>query len=221
MLKELRRLFRQTSLLQEAFDESLEMLRGCQEMVHTSIDSLRYSDSATVAVDIQERDRQINAYEQDVRRKVLTHLATSSPADLHSSLVLTSVVISIERIGDYSKNIYDLAQHHPARLSAGPWEQEVQTMENTIKKAFTELITVLQQDDAEGALELYEEIVDATHVCNDIIAALIKGEGKDISVSDAVTLALYLRYLKRVGAHLRNIATSLFNPFEHIGFRNP
>jgi hypothetical protein len=34
-----------------------------------------------------------------------------------------------------------------------------------------------------------------------------------------VTTVLYLRYLKRVSAHLKNIASSVVNPFDRIGFR--
>ena len=35
----------------------------------------------------------------------------------------------------------------------------------------------------------------------------------------AVTAALYLRFLKRVSAHLKNVATSVVNPYYRIGFR--
>jgi hypothetical protein len=34
-----------------------------------------------------------------------------------------------------------------------------------------------------------------------------------------VTTALYIRYLKRTSAHLMDIASSLANPFDRIGFR--
>jgi hypothetical protein len=30
---------------------------------------------------------------------------------------------------------------------------------------------------------------------------------------------LYLRYLKRMSAHVKNVATSIVNPFHRIGFR--
>ena len=58
----------------------------------------------------------INAYEREVRRKVFTHLAVTGERDLHAGLVLVSVVIDIERIGDYTKNIVELALHHPDKL---------------------------------------------------------------------------------------------------------
>ena len=36
----------------------------------------------------------------------------------------------------------------------------------------------------------------------------------------AAAMALYVRYLKRINSHLRNIASSVVNPFDHISF-NP
>jgi len=45
---------------------------------------------------------------------------------------------------------------------------------------------------------------------------------KDPSIrpGDAAAMALYIRFLKRVNSHLRNITTSVVNPFDRIGF-NP
>jgi hypothetical protein len=33
-----------------------------------------------------------------------------------------------------------------------------------------------------------------------------------------VSLAMYFRWLKRINSHLRNITTSVVNPFDRIGF---
>ena len=38
------------------------------------------------------------------------------------------------------------------------------------------------------------------------------------SKGDAVVLALYVRYLKRIESHLNNIVSSVVNPFPRIGF---
>jgi hypothetical protein len=35
---------------------------------------------------------------------------------------------------------------------------------------------------------------------------------------DAVSTAIYARFLKRIAAHLINMLTSVVNPFEFIGF---
>jgi hypothetical protein len=37
--------------------------------------------------------------------------------------------------------------------------------------------------------------------------------------AQTAVVALYVRYLKRVGAHLLKILSSVVNPFERIGYR--
>jgi hypothetical protein len=48
---------------------------------------------------------------------------------------------------------------------------------------------------------------------------LVKEEDKSIRPGDAVSLGLYFRWLKRINSHLRNIVTSVVNPFDKIGFK--
>ena len=36
---------------------------------------------------------------------------------------------------------------------------------------------------------------------------------------EAASVTLYARYLKRVGGHLKNITTTMLNPYEEIGYR--
>ena len=57
-----------------------------------------------------------------------------------------------------------------------------------------------------------------TKRCDEILVELIKEERKIKSAGIAVTTALYIRYLKRIAAHLLNILTSVTSPFEKIGF---
>ena len=47
----------------------------------------------------------------------------------------------------------------------------------------------------------------------------MKDKNQNIEVPDAVALALYMRYLKRVASHLMNAATGVVNPFHRIGYR--
>lgn len=74
-------------------------------MFEASVESLHRRDDGAVEIDIYKLDKDVNRFERDVRRKVMTHLVVSGPADLPSGLVLINVVIDIERIGDCAKNI--------------------------------------------------------------------------------------------------------------------
>ncbi len=54
---------------------------------------------------------------------------------------------------------------------------------------------------------------------DEILATLIGHDDTGLPCKEAVTTALYVRFLKRVSAHLMNIASSVVNPFDRIGFR--
>ena len=52
------------------------------------------------------------------------------------------------------------------------------------------------------------------------VGALIGHEDPGLPCNEAVSTALYVRFLKRISAHLMNIASSVVNPFDRIGFRD-
>lgn len=219
MLKELQKIFQRKGLMEQAVEASHEMLKDDWEMFNEAVKSLRESNSAELGIDIEEKDIKINKYEREVRKKVLTHLAVNDVSDLNIGLVLISIVIDIERIGDYTKNIVELAQNHPGRLVFEPWEADLKRMEETISKNFGVLIEALVQSDEKRAKILLDELWKVKRQCDEFNAALLQDEKYKLKVSDAVALALYLRYLKRVAAHLMNVATSIVNPFHKIGYR--
>jgi phosphate uptake regulator len=219
MLKEIFDLFRRESQLNQAFDRSREMLVEDREMLEEAISSLRERDDARLALDIYAKDQLINAYEREVRRKVFTHLTVAGGKDLNAALVLVSVVIDIERIGDFTKNIVELALHHPNRLDCGPYESNVRRIETTVKTMFGLLLECLPENDEAKAREVMSEHWWISRKCDEIIVELIEKDETPLPTRDAVTTAMYLRYLKRVSAHLMNIASSVVNPFDRIGFR--
>jgi len=52
-----------------------------------------------------------------------------------------------------------------------------------------------------------------------IIAELIKEDDESMARAQTAAVVLYVRYLKRVGAHLLNILSSVVNPFERTGYK--
>ena len=107
MWKDIIRLFRSEGALQEAYDESILMLKASHGMFDDSVAALHAE--GTLETDIYGRDRRINKHERSVRRKIVTHMSVSTKPDINLGLVLTAIVIDIERIGDYTKNIVELA----------------------------------------------------------------------------------------------------------------
>lgn len=219
MLKEIFDLLRKESQLKQAFDRSHEMLIVDQEMFIEASKSLRERDDARIEIDIFAKDQLINAYEREVRRKVFTHLTLNRESSLNAGLVLVSVVIDIERIGDITKNIVDLALAHPGRLNCGSFDTDVRKIETTVKTMFSILIEALPESEESKAKEVMSEHWWIARRIDEILNALIKGSDPSLKCSEAVSTALYLRFLKRISAHLMNIASSIVNPFDRIGFR--
>ena len=219
MFKQIFNMFKADSLYEQALGECHEMLDIDLTMFKASIESLRKSNSADINIDIFSMDKKINAFERDVRRKVMTHLAIGGKEDISSGLVLVSVVIDIERIGDYTKNIYDLAVNHSKKLNGGSVEDRLAEIEKISFKLFEDTIDAFKNQDidkARGLMGSYKEniSIQSDAITNDIIA----GKISDLDTGSASAVGLYARYLKRIAAHSRNLISSIVNPFEKIGY---
>jgi phosphate transport system protein len=219
MFKEFFEFFRRGNLLSQAFERSRKMLEEDREMFEAAVRSLREQNDARLGVDIYAKDQLINAYEREVRRKVFSHLALTGERDLHAGLVLASVVIDIERIGDYTKNIVELALHHPTKLTCGPFEDSVRKIETAVRTMFELLIQAFPENDESKAREVMSEHWWIARRGDEIVNTLIESQEPLLPCREAVTTAMYVRFLKRTSAHLMNIASSLVNPFDRIGFR--
>ena len=219
MFKQIFEIFKSDSLYEQALVECHEMLDIDLTMFKASLESLRKSDSADIDIDIYAMDKKINEFERDVRRKIMTHLAVGSREDVGSGLVLVSVVIDIERIGDYTKNIYDLAVNHPKKLDGSSIEDRLGEIEKISFHLFEDSIDAFKNQDidkARGLMGFYKEQISAQSdaITNDIISGKIAG----FAAGRSAAIALYARYLKRIAAHSRNLISSIVNPFESIGY---
>ena len=219
MFKQIFELFKSDSLYEQALNECHDMLDIDKKMFNESIKTLRQTDTAEIPIDIFAMDKKINEFERDVRRKVMTHLAVGGKEDIGSGLILVSVVIDIERIGDYTKNIYELALNHPKKLTAGSLENTLHDMENSTKDFLNKAIDAFKNQDIDLARKLMTDYKkDISAISNEIVNSLVSGQNDEFSSSQASALCLYARYLKRIAAHSRNLVSSIVNPFERIGY---
>ena len=219
MFKQIFELFKSDSLYEQALIECHEMLEIDRQMFNASVKSLRGSDTTDIPIDIYAMDKKINEFERDVRRKIMTHLAISGKDDLGSGLILVSVVIDIERIGDYTKNIYDLAVQHPKRLNAKSFENELKSIEIGTKDFLNKTIDAFKEQNIEHARELMQKYkTDISATSSDIVNGIVSGVNNEFDANTSAALSLYARYLKRIAAHSRNLVSSIVNPFERIGY---
>jgi len=218
MWTELIKLWKADNLLKQAYQQSYEMLDIAHDMFRKAIESLRHTDTE-VDEDTRRKDKLINQYEREVRRKVLTHLSVMGTTDLPAGLVLVTIIIDIERIGDYIKNILDLANLHVPKLDNPEFIRDLEQVETAVDTLFIRTLECLRTSNEDLALELMSENKLLGKQCEDVIQDLIKNQKEGLPTSDAVALALYFRYLKRINAHLKNITSSVINPFDRIGYK--
>ena len=142
-----------------ALKESYIMLDVDREMFVESVSSLRNRDTSELKIDFRNKDLMINEYEREVRKKVLTHLSITGQMNISPGLVLTSIIIDIERIGDYTKNIVELALNHPQRLNGGDFEPELAQVEESLISIFDKLINAFKKTDVQTAREIMKKIL--------------------------------------------------------------
>jgi phosphate transport system protein len=219
MFQFLRELFTGDDLLKQCFDDTSEKLSEDFRMFEEAVRSLRHSDTADLQFDIYAADKQINKFEREVRRKVFAHLAVAHPIDVAPGLILISVVNDVERIGDYTKNITELAKAHPKCLHGYIFEDALTEVEKKITIRFKQVAEAFAKADEELATRLMKEHKEISNWCDTVVNQIIIWPTEGLFVGHAVVLALYIRFLKRVWAHLTNIASSVVNPFPRIGYR--
>ena len=216
MLREILEALRKDNLLKQAFSRCYSMLDLCGPMVRTAIDSLRKQDTSLQSVDVDALTRQLEEFESKVRRKVMTHLALGNVGSTGTGLSLISVVLDIERIGDNSQNIVDLARLHPTRLDVGPHEADLARLEAVTLDLLDRAVTAFKDEDAEAARAVRADYKrEVFEIWNRLEADLVSGKTQ-LSGGDAATLALYARFLKRIAAHTRNLAGTILHPIHEL-----
>ena len=104
------------------------MFHLSHEMFTDSVNALRSGEKNKVIKSIKLRDEEINQYHRDIRKKVVTHYSVSKDVtNINSGLVLINMVIDIERVGDYTKNILDLAKYYPKKLKSEKISKDLRT----------------------------------------------------------------------------------------------
>ena len=221
LFKDVINLWKADDLLSQSWDESYKMLNLSHEIFQQALIYLRNGENIDTLKTLKMRDKEINEFQRDVRRKVLTHYAveqdTSNMAD---GLILINMVVDIERIGDYCKNILDLAINHDKSIKSSEISEDLAMIEEEAKNRFEKTIQAIQAQDVEIAQSLMEGYKEQmTGKSDEIVNGILKDELHFGSEARTASIALYTRYLKRIGAHLKNITTTLVNPFDAIGYK--
>jgi phosphate uptake regulator len=206
------------SLSDQIIEKSVQSIEASKQMYLKARKALRAPGNVALAKEVLEEDKGINKSERSIRRKLLTHFALTDKIDIGSGFAISSIVIDIERIGDYAKNIADLAILTEGHFACGDYESEVKAIEKKLENMFDHTLHAFKTNDEELAravMTLYKDKISFD--CSQLRDNIVLDE--KLSTPNATVTALYLRSLKRIAAHLHNICTSIINPFPRIGYK--
>jgi len=216
MLKELLSAWRKRDPMSRMLRQMDEMLGHAQWMFGEAcavLEGIKPPDDVDDA--LHERAHEINRLQREIRREVLTHLTIEPEQNVPACLALMSIVKDAERIGDYCKNIFELAQMYTKPLNDGRYTRPLREIRDEILLFFQMTRDAFRTSDEARAREVVHRKMTVSKEANLLINQLVRDQ---LETADAVAYALLARHFKRVSSHLANIASSVFAPLDAIDY---
>ena len=164
--------------------------------------------------DLFDTEKRINRAEQQIRREIVVHATVHGAAEFPPRLILMSIVKDAERVGDYAKNIFDLAETTP-HPPAGEHKDRLVKLKDRISQVMATCREIFDAHAKDPAADLIREAQEIEDFCDEQVRALIQQE-EQIDLTAAYVLAY--RYFKRVVSHTRNVASSVIEPLHKLDF---
>lgn len=168
----------------------------------------------TVADEIRETDRQINATEVEIRRALLVHASVHGGIDTPEVLAFMNMIKDLERIGDYNKNIFDLAEEGVS-FTESPELETILSLRDEVSSRISlmgEILSVRDEERARTYIERGDEMrKDFDRRVNELL------HSTEAAVT-AVPKALLFRFLKRVSAHSSNVVSAVVMPVDQLDY---
>ena len=172
------------------------------------------TDVEVIRQDLFKTDKRINRAERRIRRQIVVHASVHSAAQFPACLVLMSIVKDAERLGDYGKNLFDLAELAP-RPPQGEHRDALVRLKDRISDSMAACREAFDANDKDAATELIVEAKQIEDLCDERVRGLVRGAPPD-AMAPAYVLAY--RYFKRVSSHVRNVASSVVQPLHKLDF---
>jgi phosphate uptake regulator len=170
--------------------------------------------AADVNAELRATDRKVNELEREIRRELLVHASVLGAINTPAVLIYMSIVKDVERIGDYAKNLLDLALDG-ANFSTTADTAEWRTLTAEISSMITDVGDAFISHGVDRSRELLAEGNRLLKLFDNRVSALVRGEDTG---ELAVARALAHRYLKRIVAHLMNILSAVVMPLDRLDY---
>lgn len=172
------------------------------------------ADPESVRKDLFRTDIKINRNEQKLRRELIVHATVQGATEFPTSLAFMSLGRDAERIGDYCKNLFDIAKLRPIDRESPYWKDLSETKER-VSIMLGRVIKIYSKQDEKESRQFIAEMDKLLDHCDDRVENLLKSPPEG---PNAISAALTYRFFKRVTAHSMNIISSIILPLDKINY---
>ena len=216
MFRELLAAWRKTDPLKEMYEGLIAMIEAGEWMFDAAWAAAREGEvPPEFKAALYRKDIEVNRTERAIRRRIVEHLAVQPGVDVPACLVLMSVVKDAERIGDYCKNILEAAELQAEPVTKCEFYYRFKDAARDVCAIFGKTRKALADSDELLGQEVIVEERDISARCDALVKRMAS---TDLPARLAVPWALLARYLKRVSAHLGNMASSLVMPLHKLDY---
>ncbi len=210
--------------MRNRFEAQLELLNNelismgalCESAISCAVRALMSGDMSFAEQAIQQ-EKEINQKEQDIETLCTRLLVLQQPVarDLRMISAAMKMVTDMERIGDQSADIAEIAEY--IKDFDSKQQVHISDMAQAVIRMVCESVDAFVKRDQQAAEAIirYDDIVDDlfAQVRNDLIQMLAADAGSGEVVLDLLMIA---KYLERIGDHATNIAETIiqFTPFK-------
>jgi phosphate uptake regulator len=199
-----------STLVEAAFRDVSSMLQQSARMLDHALAALLRNEE--LAVDLEHMDDIVDEGERMVRRTILEHLSVNPRQDLVASLILVSMVQDAERIGDFARGLVEVSALARSPRE-GPIADELSALSARLRPLFEICERAFGEDDVEEA----RRVVAAHAELKPAFTALMNRVAEsDLSADMAIVYAVAALIMRRISAHLSNIASTVVQPYDRI-----
>jgi len=193
--------------------EFCQMLDAGRQVFEAATDAmLGKTDPEAVRESLFKTEKKINKSVRHLRREIVVHSTVHGAGSFPACLVLMSIVKDAERIGDYRKNLFDLATTAPI-VQDNEWKTDIAQLTERIASLLSDCRDTFSTSDRDKALALISRAETIEDRCDDQIHRILTEEPPK-----AASYVLAYRYLKRVASHVFNVLTSVVQPVDRLDF---
>ena len=216
MFKNLLAFWKGKDFLSQVLGDFKQMLDHAENLfIMVSGALLENNKPANLKDNVYSVDKKINRLERAIRKRIVEHLTLQPTVNTPSCLCLMSVVKDAERLGDYTKNLYEVIELLEKPVDRKTFDTYFDDIDKNILTLFRDTKEAFVGDDDSKAASTYRLESKLVKECDAILVRLAKSS---LSTNEAVCYTLIARHFKRIAAHLVNISTSVVLPISELDY---